>query len=207
MFRARIKKHVPHRLFLRIIHPHYSMHSEDDMSVTDLLATEAAIDKESRDDAFSATDFEQAYDEDMEIDGEAAKHDACYSAIEDDALDNSNNNSRTFKWTPIETVQKNTVRDGYTYVFISPAEGPMLSAKAKEQVMVLNYLLETPPHKKRIVSTSSLVATFNSDQHLETLVEKIILDTNEIAIMRGGREDIGTMRVDCIPLNMVSLPA
>jgi hypothetical protein len=183
-----------------------SMQSAEENNIAELLATEAAMDAENR------VDAEQGYYEDAEMSDVIERIGPCPLALEelvqcipDDALDNSNNNSRTFKWTPIETVQQNTIRDGYTYVFISQAEGPMLSAKAKQQVMVLNYLLETPPTKKRVVNTSTLIATFNSDNRLETLVEKVVLDSLTMDIMVGGREAVGTMRVDAIPLHQVRI--
>jgi hypothetical protein len=123
--------------------------------------------------------------------------------VPDDAINNSNNNSRTFKWTPIESVQENTTSDGYTYVFISIAEGPMLSTKAKEQIMVLNYLLETPPDRRRVLNTDSLIASFNSENQFEMLTQRILLDLNTRDLMEGARDGCESMRVDAIPLDQV----
>jgi hypothetical protein len=152
----------------------------------------------------------QEEDFDMDDDDERRANDSvCRSVTElnkivpADAIDNSNNSSRTFKWTPVETVQENTERDGYTYAFISQAEGPMLSAKAKEQIMVLNYVLETPPSRERVMATAFLVPKFNSDNQLESLVERIPLSTTESVCMKGVQQDAARKRVDCIPFDMV----
>jgi hypothetical protein len=149
-------------------------------------------------------------DHDMESDDERRANDSLCPSVDalnkfvpSDAIDNSNNSRRTFKWTPVDTVQENNDRDGYSYVFISQAEGPMLSAKAKEQIMVLNYVLETPPSRERVMGTSLLTPKFNSDNQLESLVEKIHLASTESVCMLGAQQDAARKSVDCIPFDMV----
>jgi hypothetical protein len=124
------------------------------------------------------------------------------SAIYDDPS-NVNNLGRTAKWVPSESRQANTDRDGNMWAFISRADGPMFSAKCKQQIMVLNYLLATLPHRKRLVRTQNLVPTFDSEDILTGLVERIALTTDEIDLMEGSRDDIGAMRVDAIALDRV----
>ena len=164
--------------------------SQGDNFIEKSLATEAEIDTEANGNRQDADDDGQ--------DGDPLEESWMYNNI-----NNCNNMSRFGKWVPSERVQENTSSDGYIYTFISPADGPMLSPKSKEQVMVLNYLLQTPPHRRRILNTSSLVATFTSDGYLETLVQHVPLTEDEQDVMEGAREDIGNKRVDCIPLNQV----
>ena len=71
--------------------------------------------------------------------------------------------------------------------------------------MALNFVLETPVHKKRVLNTSSLVATFNSENQVETLVERTPLTDNERDVITGARDDIKDMRVDSIPIDTVRL--
>jgi hypothetical protein len=176
---------------------------DDDDRMQRLLGTQEDIDREDED------------DQDYDMRSEDGHHGADPLQLEPEELtnlvpandiNNSNNASRTFKWTPIESVQENTTRDGYTYAFMSLAEGPMLSTKAKEQIMVLNYILETPPSRRRVLNTDSLVATFDSDNQFETLTERIRLEHNEMDIMQGGRDICESMRVDAIPLDQVDTP-
>jgi hypothetical protein len=116
---------------------------------------------------------------------------------------NVNNLGRTAKWIPSESQQENTNKDGNMFAFVSQADGPMLSAKCKQQIMVLNYILETMPNRKRVLRTSSLVPTFDSDDVLTTLVERVVLSSDEMDLMEGARDDIGSTRVDAIPLDKV----
>ena len=57
-----------------------------------------------------------------------------------DRIDNSNNMSRSLKWTCKGMNQASGPNDGDTKCFISNADGPMLSTKAKEQLMALNWV-------------------------------------------------------------------
>jgi hypothetical protein len=120
-----------------------------------------------------------------------------------DDINNFNNQSRSFKWTPKTRNKCNTKNDGAMYGFLSPADGPMLSAKAKEQIMVLNFILETMPHQRRILQTPTLVSSFDSDGIMTLLMERVTMTKNEIDIMQGARDDMGNMRVDSIPLDKV----
>jgi hypothetical protein len=121
-----------------------------------------------------------------------------------DDPNNVNNLSRVAKWLPTEWHQENTNRDGNMTVFISRADGPMWSAKCKEQIMALNYIMQNAPHRRRVLRTGTLVPTFDSDEKLTVIMERTSLSPDDMDIMQGARDDIGNTRVDAIPLDKVS---
>jgi hypothetical protein len=116
---------------------------------------------------------------------------------------NVNNLSRSAKCLLDESGHANTERDGNMWAFVSRADGPMFSAKCKEQIMVLNYITETMPHRRRLLRTASLIPTFDSEDVMTNLVERIVLSNDELDIIEGTRDDIGGMRVDRIPLEKI----
>jgi hypothetical protein len=122
-----------------------------------------------------------------------------------DDPNNVNNLARSVKWIPSYIKQENTGVDGNTYCFISTARGPLFSNMCQRQLCVINYLLKNPPHRRRILRTSQLVPTFDSEDNLTTLMERVKLTTDEVDIMEGARQDVGGMRVDAIPLDKVVL--
>jgi hypothetical protein len=62
-------------------------------------------------------------------------------------------------------------QDGYTYCFLSEAEGPMLSSMAKKQILMLLHVINAPVHRKHVVETKELKPHFcQSDKTLEKLI-------------------------------------
>lgn len=120
-----------------------------------------------------------------------------------DDLDNSNNMSLSYKRVDIADVQSLRDIDGYPFVFMSKADGPMLSSQCKEQIMILNYVLNYPPSKKRLLSTKNLVPSFSAENIFEKLVHRAEISEEEIDLIEGSRIDLEGTRVDHISFNQV----
>jgi hypothetical protein len=69
--------------------------------------------------------------------------------------------------------------------------------------MMLNFLLETMPHRRRVLRTAHLVPSFDTEDMLTGLVERVKLSQDVMDIMEGERADIGGTRVDSIPFHKV----
>jgi hypothetical protein len=173
------------------------MSTMDNEHIMDSIRTESLIDEEN----------DRWDDMSDEGGGDTYRAPLLGESIDFNESSNSNNQSLCFKAILdsglIRLSQVNTVRDGCSLSFISEATGPMLSMKAKEQIMAINYALQTKPHRRRVMCTNTLVPTFDSDNMMISMVERVFLSDEEMDIMQGGRDDIGCMRVDCIPLEKV----
>lgn len=98
---------------------------------------------------------------------------------------NSNNMSRSMKVVDPSKFSKTGKEDGTSYVFISEAEGPMLSSMSKLQILLLLHVINSPIHRKHIAETSTLKPTFNkNDGILEKLMEEV--ETSKDQYERSG---------------------
>jgi hypothetical protein len=144
------------------------------------------------------------------LDDVCTNEDVRRAQLHDDP-DCCNNLSRSLRVVKTDDVRIDPNEDGYTYWFVSPADGPVLSRMALQQILVLLHIVHSFIPEKCVIETEYLKPTFDKGSSsssfsesggmagLEKLERKIPMTEDEAREYEEIRQKLNAMPVSEMP--------